>query len=436
MLHSLKMTNVGPAPEMELEFGSRLNLITGDNGLGKSFLLDTIWWALTRKWPQQLNSNLTSGYMGRPTDAKKPATIGFRVGSKTKQVEYQSQFVARDQAWTGKAGRPWNPGLVIYAQADGGFSVWDPARNYWKTGGKVDEQDRLPGYVFTSNEVLNGSDRTVKGTSSPVRVCKGLIDDWAGWIASKSLESRNMNAVLDQLSPSSDPGDKLRAGPSTRISINDSRDIPTIHIGNGPAAPILHASAGIRRIAQLAYMLTWTWSEHIRAAELLGEDRTQQVVFLIDEIECHLHPRWQRTILNSLIKMIKVIHKSAEIQLIASTHSPLVMVSAEPLFDHEQDAWFDMDLDRKTGQVEIENRPFVRLGIASNWLMSDAFDLSTERSPEGEHAVLAALEVLRQAKPHADKIKAVTQELQKCLGETDRFWVRWSEHFRNGKVKK
>ncbi len=436
MLHSLKMTNVGPAPEMELEFGSRLNLITGDNGLGKSFLLDTIWWALTRKWPQQLNSNLTSGYMGRPTDPKQPATIEFKVDSKTTQVVYKSEYVRRDQAWTGKAGRPWNPGLVIYAQADGGFSVWDPARNYWNTKGKVDIQDQLPGYVFTSNEVLNGSDRAVKGTTTPVRVCKGLIDDWAGWIASKSIESSNMNAVLDQLSPSSDTGDKLQAKPSTRISIDDSRDIPNIKIGAGSAVPILHASAGIRRIAQLAYMLTWTWSEHRRAVELLGEERTQQVVFLIDEIECHLHPRWQRTILSSLIKMIKVIHKSAEIQLIASTHSPLVMVSAEPLFDREQDAWFDMDLDQKTGQVEIKNRPFVRLGGASYWLMSEAFDLPTERSPEGEKAVLAALEVLREANPKADKIKEVTKELQKCLGETDRFWVRWSDHFPNGKVPK
>ena len=71
MLEFLRLKNVGPAPEMELEFGSRLNLITGDNGLGKSFLLDVAWWALTRKWPQDLNSKLTSGYAARPSDPKK-----------------------------------------------------------------------------------------------------------------------------------------------------------------------------------------------------------------------------------------------------------------------------------------------------------------------------------------------------------------------------
>ena len=55
MLKELKLSHVGPAPSMELEFGERLNLITGDNGLGKSFLLDIAWWALTRRWPAEIN---------------------------------------------------------------------------------------------------------------------------------------------------------------------------------------------------------------------------------------------------------------------------------------------------------------------------------------------------------------------------------------------
>ena len=51
MLEALTLRNVGPASEMSMELGSRLNIVTGDNGLGKSFLLDVAWWALTRKWP-------------------------------------------------------------------------------------------------------------------------------------------------------------------------------------------------------------------------------------------------------------------------------------------------------------------------------------------------------------------------------------------------
>src|SRR5687767_1335534 len=51
MLESLHLKNVGPAPEMKMELAPRLNLITGDNGLGKTLLLDSAWWALTRTWP-------------------------------------------------------------------------------------------------------------------------------------------------------------------------------------------------------------------------------------------------------------------------------------------------------------------------------------------------------------------------------------------------
>ena len=54
MIDTLKTVNVGPAPTLSLVFGQRLNLLTGDNGLGKSFLLDIAWWALTRRWPAEI----------------------------------------------------------------------------------------------------------------------------------------------------------------------------------------------------------------------------------------------------------------------------------------------------------------------------------------------------------------------------------------------
>lgn len=66
----LQLSNVGPAPEMALEFGDRLNLITGDNGLGKSFLLDIAWWSLTRRWPSEINPAMNTG--------KNPAPFNWR----------------------------------------------------------------------------------------------------------------------------------------------------------------------------------------------------------------------------------------------------------------------------------------------------------------------------------------------------------------------
>jgi hypothetical protein len=53
MLRQLKLRNVGLRAPINFEpVAPRLNLITGDNGLGKSFLLDVSWWALTPCYPK------------------------------------------------------------------------------------------------------------------------------------------------------------------------------------------------------------------------------------------------------------------------------------------------------------------------------------------------------------------------------------------------
>ncbi len=432
MLKFLHLKNVGPAPEMKMELGDRLNLITGDNGLGKSFLLDVVWWALTRRWPQDINPNLTSGYPARPTDVKKPATIEFRLTPKTKakEVSYTSTYAPLDQAWSGKAGRPWNPGLVIYAHADGGFSVWDPARNYWKKKGNIDVQDRLPAYVFSQKEVWEGLP-----LGASMKVCNGLLMDWSIWIRENGVPAKNMARVLAALSPSKEPQDRLAPGPLTRISIDIGQDIPSLQTGYGREVPILYASSGVRRIVALAYMLLWTWQEHRLAAEQIGEEFTNQVVFLIDEIESHLHPKWQRTILTSVLHLMSALHKSAKTQLIAATHSPMILASAEPTFDSTRDAWFDLDLVER--KVELRKRDYVRLGDISNWLTSDAFDLREPRSVEAEVVIRRAKQLLTQSPPATvQDLSALNPELQKVLGGTDPFWVRWSAHLERLREKK
>lgn len=422
MLAYLGLKNVGPAPSMEMELGSRMNLITGDNGLGKSFLLDVAWWALTRKWPYELNSRLTQGYPAKPTDIKQPAKIAFKLKSKVKTVAYESTYVPREESWQGKAGRPWNPGLVIYAHADGGFSVWDPARNYWKKKGQIDVQDRLPGYVFSAQEVWDGLTLSVDG--KPTVVCNGLLRDWSGWIREKGPLADVMEVIVQNLAPR---GDILGIGPLCRLSINDARDIPSIQTAYADSVPVLYASSGIRRIIGLSYMLLWSWNEHGRAASQLGEETTSQVVILIDELESHLHPKWQRTILSPLLEIMDALHETASIQLIAATHSPFILASAEPFFDSGQDAWFDLDFEREPAppHVVLRKRPFVKHGDVSNWLTSNAFDLKSARSLEAEKAMEQAKQLLREPNPNLEQAEQIHQELAKVLPDIDPFWVRW-----------
>lgn len=415
MLNHLQLKNIGPAPSMELNFGQRLNLITGDNGLGKSFLLDIAWWAMTRKWPSEINPRLTSGKKALPTKAQ-PSKINFSFTGKSSTEAYESSYLPREEAWTGRPGRPTNPGLVFYAMADGSFAVWDPARNYWRTQDGVDVQDRIPAYVFSPSDVWDG---LLGKDGKPL--CLGLVMDWAGWQKENSAAFESLQAVLKAMSPSDK--ERLTAGDLTRISLDDARDIPTIRMPYGQDVAVMHASAGMRRILALAYLLVWTWEEHCKAAKLLHEAPTNQVVFLVDEVESHLHPQWQRQIIPALLAVARTLIKKAEVQIITATHSPLVMASVEPLFDASKDAWFDLDLERK--KVVLRQRDFEKHGSAAGWLISEAFDLQSGRAIEYEALVKKAATLLEQESPDMARIGEMHSKLLEALSPTDDFLFNW-----------
>ncbi len=415
MIKHLKMSNIGPAPKLELAFGRRLNLLTGDNGMGKSFLLDIAWWAMTRRWPAELNSKLTAGKVALPTNKKQKAEIDFSFSAVSKTKGHVSTFDPKTQSWSIPQGRPAIPGLVFYALADGSFAVWDPARNYWKL--KTDEgKERPPAYVFSPREVWDGLQRE-DGTW----LCNGLIRDWSGWQKEKGRAFDSLSAVLEVLSP--DSNEKLVPGALTRISLDDVRDMPTLRMPYGQDVAVVLASSGMRRIISLAYFLVWCWEEHRKAKELLGEEPETKTVFLVDEVESHLHPKWQRTVIPALMKVMDKLMTSSDVQLLAVTHSPLIMASVEPLFDADKDAWFDLDL--VNNQVVMTRRPFVRQGDVGNWLTSEAFDLKSGYSIEAEKVLEEAARALSEISFAEEDARALDQRLREVLSDTDPFWMRW-----------
>ena len=410
---------------MALELAPRINLITGDNGLGKSFLLDVAWWALTRKWPRDLNPSLTAGYAARPTNVRAPATLRFILRTAAGgSHSYKSVYSALQEGWPGPPERPYSDGLVVYAHADGGFSVWDPARNFWQTRGNLDVQDQVPGYVFSPQEVWTGLALPING--SLTRVCKGLLDDWSSWIRERGTEADLMTRVLGTLTVRGEP---LRVGPIARLSVNDAQDIPSIRTEYSDSVPIVHASAGVRRIAALAYVLVWSWSEHLRAAEQLGLTSTHQVVLLFDEIEAHLHPSWQRAVVPAVLKVMDILPDAhgPVVQLLAATHSPLVLASLEPLFEEECDRLFHLDL--RHGQVHLDEVSWAKQGDVVNWLVSETFGLRQGRSVESERAIEAAEALMRddtEGLPEGLRSRdEIQRELERVLAGHDPFWPRW-----------
>ena len=50
-LSTLVLTGVGPIDDFNMRMGERLTVVAGDNAMGKSFIMDINWWAMTGHWP-------------------------------------------------------------------------------------------------------------------------------------------------------------------------------------------------------------------------------------------------------------------------------------------------------------------------------------------------------------------------------------------------
>ena len=236
MLEYLAFENVGPAPAMEVEFAPRVNLITGDNGLGKSFLLDSAWWVPTGAWPAEVNRRMTSGLPARPRDLKQDSTIRFRARYAGEAVEYGVGYSPAQEAWTPRLSQRILS-LVVYAHADGSFSVWDTARNNWPRQAPPVYPERRPPYVFTETEVWDGLRTTVNGERT-VPLCNGLLHDWSSWIKAKDAESKAMAQALRALSPDWDGGPgSSRSAPDAWFDLDLDGDPPRAHLRRRPYTP-------------------------------------------------------------------------------------------------------------------------------------------------------------------------------------------------------
>ena len=194
----------------------------------------------------------------------------------------------------------------------------------------------------------------------------------------------------------------------------------------GQDVALVHASAGMRRIVALAYLLVWTWQEHVAACRHQGIEPAKEIIFLVDEIEAHLHPQWQRRIVPALLDVMAALtgEHDVSVQLITATHSPLVIVSMESIFDEEKDAIWELDMVE--GSVQLRQSAWCRRGDANSWLTSPVFDLKEPRSVEAEEAISEALALVRADSPPRADLERVDGLLRAALGDVDRFWVRWS----------
>ena len=114
---------------MSLRCSAGINLIAGDNSLGKTFILDVAWWVLTGTWPElggthnaARGSRTASQRIAQPTAVQSHAAR-IRVFDESDVFAAVASY--RDEEWGRPATWPQTRCPVIYARVDGGYSAWE-----------------------------------------------------------------------------------------------------------------------------------------------------------------------------------------------------------------------------------------------------------------------------------------------------------------------
>ncbi len=140
----------------------------------------------------------------------------------------------------------------------------------------------------------------------------------------------------------------------------------------------------------LGYQSLVAWMVDLAAAmfdryEKHADPLAEPAIVLVDEIDLHLHPKWQRQLIGFLTERFR------NTQFIATAHSPLVVQAAE-------DANVVL-LKRQDDHVVIENNPAnIRNWRIDQILTSDLYGLPTARPPRLDEPIAERRAILTKPK--------------------------------------
>lgn len=191
-------------------------------------------------------------------------------------------------------------------------------------------------------------------------------------------------------------------GDARRFWFNVAYEELQIEFHDGRVLPISILSDGYRNMVAMVADIAW------RAAVLnphfgdAAPERTEGVV-LIDEIDLHLHPVWQRRVVPDLRRAFP------RLQFIATSHSPQVLASVR------------RDEVRILRENALVQGPLFVEGRDTNGLLEDVFGVAAR--PEEAQAKIDALFRLLDDEEY-DAARAALAELRQMLGPDDSAIVR------------
>lgn len=376
--------------EVELK---NVNLILGDNGGGKSSILRAL--AIAALAPALVESGFVPYRLVRRTGGEQQATIAelttdvILASTEQKQAELSSSQIKlnatielREKSNLDKLLAPDSPltGLLDKEYSEQYFVVGYGATRRIEIG-----------------EFSESSHRRTRG----VRYARiaGLFEDHVALrpmqIWARRIRRRDEMAYRHAV-------DKLNEVLPTTIRFTgqfDYEDDIPIFVFNGQLTPLSSLSDGYKAFIGWVGDLIGHLSD---VAENKNIDDIPGLV-LLDEIDLHLHPEWQRDVLPVLAKAFP------RLQFVFTSHSPLVASTV-----HRENVFVsDMDENGEAAVKQLEERVFGR--SVEELLLSSYFGLRTtrpaafanttktlfKRAAEGD--TMAALEYLDELTGASDK---------------------------------
>ena len=330
-IHRISLKNFHGFEHREFSFGSRFNLVIGDNATGKTTLLDA------------LSVGVGSLFLGFP----EPAVPRNLAGDEVRLATYH-----HGDSWTVEPQYPTR--VECFGEINGRQGDW--LRELTTKDGRTTRQQA----EWIRTEALQMSERVAHGLPVilPAVSYYGTGRLWAQLRQTRARKVDTLRpntrfvAYLDCLNPASDvkrlvewfktqemsalqrgvPSATLEAARRTILScvpgashvqFDVSRDEMMIRIVDR-SLPFAYLSDGYRNMVAMAADIA------VRCATLnphLQEKAAEETpgVVLIDEIDLHLHPRWQRRVVEDLLRSFP------KIQFFGTTHSPFVIQSLPPV---------------------------------------------------------------------------------------------------------
>lgn len=328
-IKSIHLENYKGIEDLTVNFNAGVNLIIGNNGAGKSSLLGGISLAL-----ESLLLGIGNG-KSRQLSRDEVRAVPYLVGSVTESVKYFTP--TRVSSIVELVGADYETSYDYYEYPKKNRATHKQKMNF-EAIDKIlelanDKDSRLPllsyqsdrRQFFTANNKADrpsGQIERRQGYKDCLN-CAASVDsiqnwcaymDYAGYkLGHEAEEYVLFKKIVSRFMTELDENDTARVEFSPKLE-------RLVYSENGSGYLVNNLSAGYQGVLCLVMELAY------RTALLnpnLKDLNNLKGIALIDEIDMHLHPRWQWKILGALRATFP------KIQFIIATHSPIVISSAE-----------------------------------------------------------------------------------------------------------